>query len=142
MSALTRRRALGLTTGAAAAAVLAGAAVRAAADTGTGAGPMDHAHMDHTGMDHTGHGATLPAAFDEVFQGRRIQGGPAEHGSHHAEHGAGYQVRIDGRELHIMRNADGTWISVVNHYETYQDPRALARAAVVDLQGAQLVPMG
>ena len=40
-----------------------------------------------------------------------------------------------------MRNADGTWISVVNHYETFATPRAVARAAVLELQGAQLVPL-
>lgn len=41
----------------------------------------------------------------------------------------------------MMRNADGTWISVVNHYQTFATPRALARAAVNDLQGATLVPI-
>lgn len=50
-------------------------------------------------------------------------------------------MRIDGDELHMMRNADGTWISVVNHYQTFATPRALARAAVNDLQGATLVPI-
>ncbi|KJY29638.1 tyrosinase cofactor [Streptomyces sp. NRRL S-495] len=82
-------------------------------------------------------------SFDEVFQGRRIQGRPAAGGSHHHGGGAGtgYEVRIDGDELHMMRNADGTWISVVNHYQTFATPRALARAAVNDLQGATLVPV-
>ncbi|MER5350186.1 tyrosinase cofactor [Kitasatospora sp. NPDC002551] len=89
-------------------------------------------------------------SFDEVFQGRRIQGRPVDGGSHqHGGTGAGagtgtgtgYEVRIDGDELHMMRNADGTWISVVNHYQTFATPRALARAAVNDLQGATLVPV-
>ncbi|MEK2492935.1 tyrosinase cofactor [Kitasatospora purpeofusca] len=82
-------------------------------------------------------------SFDEVFQGRRIQGRPADGGSHHhgGAAGTGYEVRIDGDELHMMRNADGTWISVVNHYQTFATPRALARAAVNDLQGATLVPV-
>lgn len=48
---------------------------------------------------------------------------------------------IDGEPLHMMRNADGTWISVVNHYQTFSTPRALARAAVNELQGAALVPI-
>ncbi|MER7704084.1 tyrosinase cofactor [Kitasatospora sp. NPDC097605] len=83
-------------------------------------------------------------SFDEIFQGRRIQGRPVDGGSH--QHGGtgtgtGYEVRIDGDELHMMRNADGTWISVVNHYQTFATPRALARAAVNDLQGATLVPL-
>ncbi|GAA1392239.1 tyrosinase cofactor [Kitasatospora putterlickiae] len=81
-------------------------------------------------------------SFDETFQGRRIQGRPVDGGSHqHGGAGTGYQVLIDGDELHMMRNADGTWISVVNHYQTFATPRALARAAVNDLQGATLVPL-
>ncbi|WP_380281624.1 tyrosinase cofactor [Kitasatospora purpeofusca] len=81
-------------------------------------------------------------SFDETFQGRRIQGRPISGGSHqHGGAGTGYEVRIDGDELHMMRNADGTWISVVNHYQTFATPRALARAAVNDLQGATLVPV-
>ncbi|MCB5166514.1 tyrosinase cofactor [Streptomyces bambusae] len=100
--------------------------------------------------------------FDEVFQGRRIQGvrtapdaSAARKGGHsgHSGHGAaggqdhsghateGWSVRIDGRDLHLMRNADGTWVSVVNHYETFDSPLAAARAAVVDLKGAQLLPL-
>ncbi|MFF1907044.1 tyrosinase cofactor [Kitasatospora sp. NPDC058218] len=79
--------------------------------------------------------------FDEVFQGRRIQGRPVTDGSSHHHGGAAYSVRIDGDELHMMRNADGTWISVVNHYQTFATPRALARAAVTELQGATLVPI-
>ncbi|MFJ6940689.1 tyrosinase cofactor [Streptomyces sp. NPDC101132] len=126
MSVMTRRRALGVTASAAAALAVAGATGAAAA------GSADHA-------DHTGH--TAPGSFDEVYKGRRIQGGPTAHGGHHGDHGGGHSVRIDGQELHIMRNADGTWISVVNHYETYRDLRSLARAAVVELQGAKLVPL-
>jgi hypothetical protein len=58
-----------------------------------------------------------------------------------AHEGPGYAVFVDGEELHVMRNADSSWISVVNHYETFRTPRALARAAVDELQGAVLVPM-
>lgn len=47
---------------------------------------------------------------------------------------------VDGVELHVMRNADGTWISVVSHYDPVSSPRAAARAAVVELQGAPLIP--
>ncbi|KQV10743.1 tyrosinase cofactor [Kitasatospora sp. Root107] len=99
----------------------------------------------------TGRSATAadPGAsdtFDELFHGRRIQGRPvAAGGGHHhgttGTGGTGYAVHIDGEELHMMRNADGTWISVVNHYQTFPTPRALARAAVTDLQGAALVPV-
>ncbi|MGW0555874.1 apotyrosinase chaperone MelC1 [Streptomyces sp. NPDC002926] len=130
MPELTRRRALG-----AAASALAGLAV---ADLATAASAQPAAAAPN---------ASDPAPFDEVYQGRRIQGAPSHGGGHHGgghhgngEHG-GYAVRIDGDELHVMRNADGTWISVVNHYETFATPRAVARAAVVELQGAELVPL-
>ncbi|MFJ3670966.1 tyrosinase cofactor [Streptomyces sp. NPDC090106] len=79
-----------------------------------------------------------PDAFDEVYKGRRIQGRPAAGGGHH--HGAGFTVLVDGAELHVMRNADGTWISVVSHYDPVPTPRAAARAAVDELRGARLVP--
>ncbi|GAB2691355.1 apotyrosinase chaperone MelC1 [Kitasatospora kifunensis] len=83
--------------------------------------------------------------FDEVFKGRRIQGMPMADGSGMPgmQHpgGANYMVLIDGQELHVMRNADGTWISVINHYQTFSTPRALARAAVNELRGATLAPI-
>ncbi|CAM5498408.1 tyrosinase cofactor [Streptomyces tanashiensis] len=50
-------------------------------------------------------------------------------------------MTIDGEELHVMQNADGTWISVINHYEPVATPKAVARAAVRELQGAPLVPL-
>ncbi|MEI5103233.1 tyrosinase cofactor [Streptomyces sp. PmtG] len=128
MSGITRRRAIG------AAGAVAGIAVVGATHAATAAASRGT---------HDGHGTTAePASFDEAYLGRRIQGGPTTgHGGHHAGHGDGYSVRIDGDELHIMRNADGTWISVINHYEPRATPRALARAAVVELQGAVLVPL-
>ncbi|MGW8363358.1 apotyrosinase chaperone MelC1 [Streptomyces wedmorensis] len=125
MSSITRRRALGVAAGAAGA-----AAGLAAAGSATAAAPRATA------------AEPVPASFDEVYQGRRIKGGPSHGGDHHGgHHGGGYSVTIDGRELHVMRNADGTWISVINHYEPVATPRALARAAVRELQGAPLVPL-
>jgi hypothetical protein len=118
MPDITRRHALGA---AAALAATVGAPLTATADEG-------HAHQGH--LD--------PAAFDEVYRGRRIQGRAADGGGHH--HGAGYAVFVDGAELHVMRNADGSWISVVSHYSPVPTPRAAARAAVDELQGARLVP--
>lgn len=85
-----------------------------------------------------GHG---PVPFDETYQGRHIVGRHAAYGSHGTHHGSGFHVFIDGEELHVMQNADGTWISVVNHYQPFCDPRAVARAAVRKLRGARLVPM-
>lgn len=118
MPELTRRRALGA---AAALAATAGTrAVTASADTGHHGGPE---------------------AFDEVYRGRRTAGRAVDGGGHAHDHGGGYAVFIDGVELHVMRNADGGWISVVSHYDPVPTPRAAARAAVVELQGAPLVPL-
>ncbi|QDQ11824.1 apotyrosinase chaperone MelC1 [Streptomyces spectabilis] len=123
MSGITRRQAIGAAS-AAAGAVVVGVSAAHASAAPRATRPAE------------------PASFDEVYLGRRIQGGPAGgHGGHHADHGGGYSVRVDGDELHIMRNADGTWISVINHYDPQATPRALARAAVDDLQGAALVPL-
>ncbi|MGX1273991.1 apotyrosinase chaperone MelC1 [Streptomyces phaeoluteigriseus] len=143
MPELTRRRAL--TT----AAALAAAATATA--TGTAAAhPADAAP------------SASPDSFDEVYKGRRIQGRPTAGGGHHGGgqhdggqhgggghgggqhggggHGGGYAVFVDGVELHVMRNADGSWISVVSHYDPVPTPRAAARAAVDELQGARLLP--
>ncbi|MEU8717031.1 tyrosinase cofactor [Streptomyces sp. NPDC048663] len=136
MPELTRRRAL---TAAAALAAAAGATTLTAAATSAAAHPQE--------------GALEP--FDEVYKGRRIQGRPsstdamggtgghggmAGMGGHHHGHGTGYAVFVDGVELHVMRNADGSWISVVSHYQPVRTPRAAARAAVDELQGAPLLP--
>ncbi|MCC3768332.1 tyrosinase cofactor [Streptomyces sp. UNOC14_S4] len=92
------------------------------------------------GMDHSGHtGMDMPQPFDEVYKGRRIVGMQAMSG--HEMHHGGFAVTIDGKELHVMQNADGSWISVVNHYQTFPDPLSLTRAAVDKLQGAVLVPI-
>ncbi|MFD9318890.1 tyrosinase family oxidase copper chaperone [Streptomyces sp. NPDC060053] len=124
MPELSRRRAL------TAAAVVAGAPLVAA----PAARAADRDHDSHGS--HESHGS--PDAFDEVYKGRRIQGRTAGGSGHH--HGGGYGVYVDGVELHVMRNADGTWISVVSHYDPVPTPRAAARAAVDELQGARLVP--
>lgn len=124
MSSITRRRALGVAAGAAGAAAGLALAGHAAAAPRAAAAPA------------------VPDSFDEVYQGRRIKGGPSHGGGHHGgHHGGGYSVTIDGEELHVMQNADGTWISVINHYEPVATPKAVARAAVRELQGAPLVPL-
>ncbi|KOV96580.1 MULTISPECIES: apotyrosinase chaperone MelC1 [unclassified Streptomyces] len=122
MPDITRRRAL---TTAAAVAATASVAATLAAPAASAAGH----HMSPT-----------PDSFDEVYKGRRIQGRPASGGGHHHEHGGGYAVFIDGVQLHVMQNADGSWISVVSHYDPVSTPRAAARAAVDELQGAPLLP--
>ncbi|MFG3267641.1 apotyrosinase chaperone MelC1 [Streptomyces bobili] len=126
MPELSRRRAL--TTAAALAAT--------AAATGTAAAHSANATPSGS--------PGSPDAFDEVYKGRRIQGRPSSGGGHHGgghhgggHHGGGFAVYVDGVELHVMRNADG---SVISHYAPVPTPRAAARAAVDELQGARLLP--
>ncbi|MEU1100574.1 tyrosinase family oxidase copper chaperone [Streptomyces tibetensis] len=64
----------------------------------------------------------------ETRNGRRIvmvwspPRGPAGQGRWH--------VTVDGRPLHLMRRADGTWLSMVDHYCAHPSPIEAARAAV------------
>lgn len=111
---------------------------------GTGRGGAGTTHMPRARTGGT------PEPFDEMYLGRHIEGWPAEeHGDGHhpgskarnLEDSMGFVVRIDDADLHVMQNADGTWISVVNHYETHRTPRDAARAAVRELRGASLVPL-
>ncbi|MEU2717762.1 tyrosinase cofactor [Streptomyces sp. NPDC007205] len=122
MPDLTRRRALTATAALAATATVTALAAPTAAAAG----------HDHT--------MPMPDTFSEVYKGRRIQGRPMSEGGHHHEHGGGYEVLIDGVQLHLMRNADSSWISVVSHYDPVPTPHAAARAAVDELQGAPLLP--
>ncbi|MEU7059525.1 tyrosinase cofactor [Streptomyces sp. NPDC046197] len=125
MPELSRRHALAVT-----------AALAAAAGARTVAAPPASATEQPRHHDHHG----FPEPFDEVYQGRRIQGRPASGSGHHHGMDMSYEVFVDGAELHVMQNADGTWISVVSHYDPVMSPRAAARAAVDELQGAKLVP--
>ncbi|CAL9487149.1 tyrosinase family oxidase copper chaperone [Streptomyces sp. enrichment culture] len=81
--------------------------------------------------------ARVEGAFDEMYQGRRIQGRPVE-----ASSAGGFEVLVDGRELHLMRCADGGYLTLVNHYEAYPTPLAATRAAVDELGGARLAAHG
>ncbi|MGW1295297.1 apotyrosinase chaperone MelC1 [Streptomyces sp. NPDC002533] len=135
MPQITRRRAVG-----AAATALTGLALTGFARTAGGSSPdlrtaSDQPSEGHAG--HSAHGHGSPQPFRETFQGRLIEGAPTHDDGHHG----GYTVRVDGEELHVMRNADSTWVSVINHYETFATPRAVARAAVIGLQGSDLVPL-
>ncbi|MFF9088391.1 tyrosinase cofactor [Streptomyces sp. NPDC014991] len=121
MPGITRRRAL-----------TAAAAVATTATAATLVAPAASAAGHHE--------PAAPESFDEVYKGRRIQGRVSSGGGHHHEHGGGYAVFVDGVQLHVMRNADGSWISVVSHYDPVPTPRAAARAAVDELQGAALLP--
>ncbi|WP_411576950.1 tyrosinase family oxidase copper chaperone [Streptomyces sp. SCSIO ZS0520] len=63
--------------------------------------------------------------FEETFRGRRLRAT--------ALPGGRAAVTVDGRPLHLMRRVDGTWLSMLDHYESYPSPRAAARAAVLEL---------
>ncbi|HEY8985145.1 MAG TPA: tyrosinase family oxidase copper chaperone [Streptomyces sp.] len=72
--------------------------------------------------------------FDEMYRGRHLQGMPATT-SRSGE--SSWQVTVDGRPLHLMRRADGTWLSMVDHYRSYDTPLAAARGAVDELGPGQ-----
>ncbi len=70
-------------------------------------------------------------SFDEMYHGRHILG--TRSGSDgRAAYGAGgaWVVTVDGRPLHLMRRADGSYMSMVDHYQSYPTPLDAARAAV------------
>ncbi|MFF1423167.1 tyrosinase family oxidase copper chaperone [Streptomyces sp. NPDC058280] len=92
-------------------------------------------------------------AVDEMYRGRHIQvAGPDTAAASRAatssapsasavpplSPASAVDIRIDGRPLQVMRRADGSYLSVVNHYESFPTPLEVARAAVDDLDGAQL----
>ncbi|MBW5486256.1 tyrosinase cofactor [Streptomyces bambusae] len=69
---------------------------------------------------------TAPAPLaEETYRGRHIAVQQAD-------------VWIDGRRLHVMRRADGSYLSGINHFESFATPLELARAAVDELGTAQL----
>ncbi|MFD9565342.1 tyrosinase family oxidase copper chaperone [Streptomyces sp. NPDC059994] len=111
--------------------------------------------------------AGLPTAFDENYRGRRIQGRTVLADMHaqaaaaamgrvpdcppgtlaaiprpgpggNSAAGAGFEALIDGRHLHLMRRADGTYISSMDHYTSYATPLEAVRAAVDVLGPARL----
>ncbi|MFE1246369.1 tyrosinase cofactor [Streptomyces sp. NPDC058766] len=70
--------------------------------------------------------------FEETYRGRRIRGVPVP-APDRAAAGAEWHVTVDGRPLHLMRRADGSWLSMVDHYRSYPTPLAATRAAVDEL---------
>lgn len=71
-------------------------------------------------------------SFDETYRGRRIHGVlvPA---AGREEAGIEWRITIDGRPLHLMRRADGTWLSMIDHYTSYRTPLEATRAAVDEI---------
>ncbi|MFF4244502.1 tyrosinase family oxidase copper chaperone [Streptomyces sp. NPDC001822] len=92
--------------------------------------------------------AVGPERFSELYKGRDIRGGitpvvPAGAGPQAAAAGAPTaaaeaDVSIDGHPLHVMRRADGSYLSAVTHYESYPTLLETARAAVDEIGAAQL----
>ncbi|MFF7048346.1 tyrosinase family oxidase copper chaperone [Streptomyces griseorubiginosus] len=79
--------------------------------------------------------------FDETYRGRRIRGirTSATSAGRVFDDVTQWHVTIDGRPLHLMRRADGTWLSMVDHYRSYGTPLEATRAAVDELgPGRQL----
>ncbi|MFF9898737.1 tyrosinase family oxidase copper chaperone [Streptomyces longispororuber] len=70
-------------------------------------------------------------AFEEMYRGRHIQGVPLAPGDGRAP--GDWHVTVDGRRLGVMRRADGSYLSMVDHYASYGTPRAAARGAVDEL---------
>ncbi|MET7284477.1 tyrosinase family oxidase copper chaperone [Streptomyces sp. NPDC005573] len=75
-------------------------------------------------------------SFDETYRGRRIQGHLVPGAARRAT-GDEWRITVDGRPLHLMRRADGTWMSMVDHYTSYRTPLEATRAAVDELGPSQ-----
>lgn len=73
--------------------------------------------------------------FEETYRGRRIRGIRTSAGR--SSGAAEWYVTVDGRPLHLMRRADGTWLSMVDHYRSYDTPLDATRAAVDELGPGQ-----
>ncbi|MEU4061451.1 tyrosinase family oxidase copper chaperone [Streptomyces wedmorensis] len=71
-----------------------------------------------------------PHAFDEMYGGRRLLGFTGPDGAPVAF--------VDGRPLHLMRCADGGYVTPIDHYESCPTPLAATRAAVDELGTARL----
>ncbi|MCZ4515681.1 tyrosinase family oxidase copper chaperone [Streptomyces sp. ActVer] len=89
----------------------------------------------------------LASGFDEMYRGRRIRGVKDASGVEETTSGvrragaagpapAGqWRVTVDDRPLHLMRRADGGYLTMIDHYQSYPTPLAAARGAVDELGG-------
>jgi hypothetical protein len=71
--------------------------------------------------------------FDETYRGRRIVGSRHDTARSGGAGAGAWHVTVDGRPLHMMRRADGSWMTAVEHYRSYPTPLTAARAAVDEL---------
>jgi hypothetical protein len=85
--------------------------------------------------------ARFAAGFDEMYGGSRIRGskdtasGVCSDGVVPAASAGPWRVTVDDRPLHLMRRADGGYLTMLDHYQSYPTPLAAARAAVDELGG-------
>jgi tyrosinase len=81
---------------------------------------------------------------DHPYRGRIISIGSSDgHGGGpgHPPTRSAPPVSIDGDDLHMMVNGDGTYTSIQVHHQAFATVLGAARAAVDDLRGARLVPL-
>ncbi|MEU9876967.1 tyrosinase family oxidase copper chaperone [Streptomyces phaeochromogenes] len=85
--------------------------------------------------------SAFASEFDEMYRGRRIRGVKDAADVRAAAGAAGtapagqWLVTVDDRPLHLMRRADGGYLTMVDHYQSYPTPLAAARGAVDELGG-------
>ncbi|WP_151773274.1 tyrosinase family oxidase copper chaperone [Streptomyces abyssomicinicus] len=80
-----------------------------------------------------GAGGSTEAVFDEIYRGRRIHGFRSRTRVAAFGDGMRWHVTVDDQPLHLMRRADGSYLTMVDHYGSYPTPREAARAAVDQL---------
>ncbi|MFI5678157.1 tyrosinase family oxidase copper chaperone [Streptomyces cellulosae] len=81
------------------------------------------------------------AGFEETYRRRLIVGVRDRVGRSAHQGSGGWRVTVDGRPLHLMRRADGSWMTMVDHYQSYPTPLAAARAAVDELGPTERLSM-
>lgn len=111
--------------------------------TGSGAGQDTDSGQDAESGKNAGSGQNGGQAlerFAEKYRGRSIEGAatPVVRAGAPGAYPPDIGVRIDGRPLHVMRRVDGSYLSTVNHYESFPTLLETARAAVDEIGSAQL----
>ncbi|WP_367044741.1 tyrosinase family oxidase copper chaperone [Streptomyces sp. Je 1-332] len=74
-------------------------------------------------------------SFDEIYAGRHIRGSRATANGPHTD--VSWDITVDGRPLHLIRRADGGYLSMIDHYQSYPTPLIATRRAVDELGPGQ-----